>query len=321
MNPPKKFEPINNKGLKTYSISDRISKVSSEDICKPWKKGESFSAFLDTLPRILAGNQIREIITTISEAYKTGKTVIVGMGAHVIKVGLSPVIIDLMRRGVITAVALNGAGIIHDFELAMAGCTSEDVAASLGTGQFGMAGETGEFLSGAIRKASDDATGMGRAVGRMIIENEFNFADKSILAAGYELNIPVTVHVAFGTDIIHLHPAFDAAKAGETTHRDFRILSSVISTLEDGVYLNIGSAVIMPEIFLKALTLVRNLGHHVQKFTTVNMDFITHYRPMANVVHRPTAGGGKGFNLVGHHELMLPLIAAGVIESIDDKNN
>ncbi len=317
MSKSEKFEPIDNRMLKTYPISRRKSRVSLGDMGKSWRKGESFSTFLETLPHVLAGNHIRQIIKSISNAYKSGNTVITGMGAHVIKVGLSPVVIDLMKRGIITAVALNGAGIIHDFEMAMAGCTSEDVAQSLGSGQFGMAKETGEFLNEAIRGALNKEMGLGRAVGRMILEKNLPFSDISILAAGYRLEIPVTVHIAFGTDIIHLHPSFDPAKTGEATHRDFRVFASVVSTLENGVYLNIGSAVIMPEVFLKAVTMVRNLGYHVDKFTTVNIDFIRHYRPMTNVVHRPTEGGGKGYNLIGHHELMLPLIAAGVIETLD----
>jgi hypothetical protein len=239
------------------------------------------------------------------------------MGAHVIKVGLSPVIIDLMKRGLITAVALNGAGIIHDFELALAGCTSEDVAQSLASGQFGMAKETGECLNEAVQEGANEEIGLGLAVGRMIHEKKLPYSDISILAEGYRLNIPVTVHVAFGTDIIHLHPSFDSAKTGKATYRDFQIFASVISSLQGGIYLNIGSAVIMPEVFLKAITLVRNLGYNVDNFTTVNIDFLSHYRPMTNVVRRPTADTGKGYNLIGHHELILPLIAAGVIETID----
>ncbi len=317
MDKHKKFEPIDNSMLKTYSIFQRKSKVSLNDLGKKWQKGESFSTFLETLPNVLAGNHIRKVITSISNAYKSGSTVITGMGAHVIKVGLSPVIIDLMKRGIITAVALNGAGIIHDFELALAGCTSEDVAQSLASGQFGMAKETGECLNEAVQEGANEEIGLGLAVGRMIHEKKLPYSDISILAEGYRLNIPVTVHVAFGTDIIHLHPSFDSAKTGKATYRDFQLFASVISTLQGGVYLNIGSAVIMPEVFLKAITLVRNLGYNVDNFTTVNIDFLSHYRPMTNVVRRPTADTGKGYNLIGHHELILPLIAAGVIETID----
>lgn len=238
------------------------------------------------------------------------------MGAHVIKVGLGPVIIDLMERGVIHALALNGAGIIHDFELAFAGQTSEDVAAALGDGSFGMARETCGFLGEAIHDGAREGLGLGQAVGRRILADRLPHADKSLLAAGARLGIPVTVHVAIGTDIIHMHPQFDPAAAGETSHRDFRTFTGVVATLAHGVYLNVGSAVILPEIFLKALTLARNLGHHVAPLTTVNLDFIRQYRPMTNVVQRPTLEGGRGIGLVGHHEILLPLIAAGVIERL-----
>lgn len=239
------------------------------------------------------------------------------MGAHVIKVGLNPVVIDLMERGIIKAVAMNGAGIIHDFELAMTGQTSEDVAASIGDGSFGMAQETCDFLGKAILQAGRKNIGLGQAVGQAVIDAGLPVAEKSILAAGARLGIPVTVHIAIGTDIIHMHPEFNPQEAGGASYRDFMTFASVVASLDQGVYLNIGSAVILPEVFLKALTLVRNLGHKVEKLTTVNMDFIRHYRPMTNVVHRPTLEGGKGYNLVGHHEIMLPLIAAGVIEQIE----
>ncbi|MFO8085268.1 MAG: hypothetical protein R6U27_13220 [Desulfobacterales bacterium] len=312
------FDPIDLSSLKTYSIAGRKSKVSVKHLAKPWTKGNLFSAFMDYLPDILAAHQLREVIDALVCASRNKKTIIMGMGAHVIKVGLAPVIVDLIKRGVIQAVALNGAGIIHDFELAYAGKTSEDVASSLETGEFGMAKETGQFLNQAIDRSDLDITGLGKAVGNLILEHRLPFSDISILAAAAKYHIPVTVHVAFGTDIIHMHPAFDPAKAGAATHRDFRIFSSVVSTLENGVYMNVGSAVMLPEVFLKALTLVRNLGHQVKNFTTVNMDFITHYRPITNVVRRPVLSGGKGYNLIGCHEIMLPLIAAGVIEKLDD---
>ena len=311
-----KFKPIDLSPLKTYSIADRKSKVSFGDLAKPWRKGDSFLSFLDGLPDILAARQLRQVIDALVSACRAQKTIMVGMGAHVIKVGLAPVIIDLIKRGIIKAVALNGAGIIHDFEMAYAGKTSEDVAAGLDTGEFGMAQETGQFLNQAINQSDTDTVGLGFAVGNLILENRLPFAEMSILAAGVKYGIPVTVHVAFGTDIIHMHPGFDPAGAGAATHRDFRIFASVVSTLEKGVYMNVGSAVLLPEVFLKAITLVRNLGHQVKNFTTVNMDFITHYRPLTNVVHRPTLSGGKGYNLVGCHEIMLPLIAAGVIEKL-----
>lgn len=311
-----KFDPIDLSGLKTYSLSGRKSKVSTEHFARPWEKGAAFSHFLDSLPSILAGDGIRSVISAISGAHRNGRSVVMAMGAHVIKVGLNPVVIDLMQRGVITAVAMNGAGIIHDTELAMTGRTSEDVAAALGDGSFGMARETGEFLSRAIRSAGESGIGLGEAVGRAILDGRLPVAETSILAAGARLGIPVTVHVAMGTDIIHMHPSFDPQMAGGASHLDFRLFASVIATIEKGVYLNVGSAVVLPEVFLKAVTLVRNLGHHLEEFTTVNMDFIQHYRPMTNVVGRPTMEGGRGIHLTGHHEIMLPIIAAGVIEEI-----
>jgi len=314
------FKPIDTGKLKTYSISDRKSKVSADDFAVPWSKGGSLREFLERLPGILAGTDFREVISSMANAFIKKETILVGMGAHVIKVGLNPVIIDLMRRGIITAVAMNGAGIIHDSEIAMTGRTSEDVAASLGDGSFGMARETGEFLNGAIKRAGRDSLGLGEAVGKEIAEKDFPFRDKSILAAGAMLDIPVTVHVAIGTDIIHMHPGFDAGATGVATHRDFLSFASVVATLNEGVYLNIGSSVIMPEVFLKATTLARNLGHDISTFTAVNMDFIRQYRPMTNVVGRPTTKGGKGINLTGHHEIMLPLIAAGVIETVDGES-
>jgi deoxyhypusine synthase len=314
---PDQFKPIDLSGVTTYKLADRDSKVSTDDFATPWRKGSSYSEFLENLPDILAGEQLKSVISAIVQAYQSQRTVIFGMGAHVIKVGLNPVVIDLMERGVITSVAMNGAGIIHDLELAMVGQTSEDVAAALDDGSFGMARETCEFLAQALNGSEDDAVGLGQAIGRRILQKKLPLMDKSILAAGARLGIPVTVHVAIGTDIIHMHPGFDPARAGAATHHDFRLFSSIVSTLEKGVYLNVGSAVILPEIFLKATTLVRNLGHTLAEFTTVNLDFIKHYRPLTNVVSRPTLKGGRGINLVGHHEILLPLIAAGVIEEID----
>jgi len=310
------FKPMELEGLKTYSLAERKSKVSASDFASPWEAGGSFREFLERLPRILAGEDVREVISSIANARREQKTVLMAMGAHVIKVGLNPVVIDLMHRGIITGIAMNGAGIIHDLEVAITGQTSEDVSAALGDGSFGMAKETGNYLNEAIRLTRDRSLGLGEAVGRKIIDEDFSLKGNSILATGVELGIPVTVHVAIGTDIIHMHPEFDAEAAGGATHRDFRIFSTMVSTLEKGVYLNVGSAVILPEVFLKALSVVRNLGHPVHRFTAVNLDFIRHYRPMNNVVHRPTTEGGKGLRLVGHHELLLPIIAAGVIEEL-----
>ena len=313
----KPFPPIDITHLNTYSLNDRESKVTPADFGKPWERGGSFAQFINSLPNILGAGDLRAVIDALVTAYRTDKTVLFGMGAHVIKVGLNPLVIDLMRRGVISAVAMNGAGIIHDFEIAYAAKTSEDVSATLGSGRFGMARETGQYLSEAVRLAADEQTGLGTAVGRMINRHHFPHREKSILSEADRLGIPVTVHIAMGTDILHMHPDFDPAAAGEASHRDFRQFAAVVANLSEGVYLNVGSAVILPEVFLKALTLARNLGHDVSGFTSVNMDFIRHYRPMTNVVGRPTAGSGRGISLVGQHEILLPLIAAGVIEQID----
>ncbi len=314
---PQKFNPIDIRGVKTYNLSDRKSKVTAEDFAKTWQKGASYRAFLDYLPDILAGGQLKSVISAILKAYRGKRTILFGMGAHVVKVGLNPVVIDLMERGLITGVAMNGAGIIHDVELAMVGRTSEDVAAALDDGSFGMARETCTFLNEAIKSTRNKSMGLGEAVGREILEKRLPLMEKSILAAGARLGIPVTVHVAIGTDILHMHPGFDPQATGAASHHDFRLFTSIVAALEKGVYLNVGSAVILPEIFLKATTLVRNLGYTLEDFTTVNLDFLKHYRPLTNVISRPTAKGGRGINLVGHHEILLPLIAAGVIEEID----
>ena len=240
-----------------------------------------------------------------------------GMGAHPIKVGLSPVIIDLMERFILGGVAMNGAGIIHDAEMALVGQTSEDVDASLADGSFGMSHQTADFLNKAIAQQDKPEQGLGAAVGEALLKADVPYIQHSILASGFRLGVPVTVHVALGTDTIHIHPSVDPAATGAATHLDFRIFAGLVAGLEGGVYLNLGSAVVLPEIFLKALTLVRNLGHQVEQFTTVNMDFNRHYRPLVNVVERPTQEGGKGFELIGHHEIMLPLLAAAVIESLE----
>ena len=275
--------------------------------------------WLESLPRILAGEDLLEIRDRMVRAASSNRTIILAMGAHAIKVGLNPIIIDLLDRGIIKGLAMNGACIIHDAELAMAGKTSEDVASEIGAGRFGMAEETGRFLNEAISEGAEKDLGLGESVGAMLIREDFPFNRHSLLARAYELDIPVTVHVAMGTDIIHFHPSADGASIGKASHHDFRVFSSLVSELEGGVFINLGSAVIMPEVFLKALSLVRNLGHEVKDFTTVNMDFIQHYRPMTNVVHRPTLDGGKGFSLTGHHEIMFPLLAAAVIEGLDEK--
>jgi hypothetical protein len=299
--------------IKSYSLKSRASKVRIGDFSKPHKKGGTFRDFFSSLPGILASQHVKDVVAAIVQARKDERPVMLGMGAHSIKVGLSPVIIDLMERGIITSLSLNGAGIIHDFELGFMGQTSEDVDREILSGAFGMAEETGSMLNQAIKNAHVDE-GIGSAVGRMIQSGEFPYKDKSLLAAGYRLGIPVTVHVAIGTDIIHMHPSFDGRATGAAAHQDFLTFCSLVSELEGGVYLNLGSAVLLPEIFLKAVTLARNLGFTLQHFTTVNMDFVQHYRPTTNVVRRPTQNGGKGFSLTGHHEIMLPLLAAAIIE-------
>ncbi len=309
----KRFRPIDLKKIKTYSLKGRRSKVSLSDLGSPFRPGKSFKVFLNSLPGVLAVRDFREVVEAIVSAHKREKVVVLGMGAHAIKVGVNPVIIDLMKRGVINAIAMNGAGIIHDFELASAGKTSEDVAESLRHGSFGMAEETARILNQAIIKGVSKGIGIGESVGREILRGKYPYMDKSILASGAKLNIPVTVHVAIGTDIIHMHPSASGSAIGEGSHIDFRLFTSVISQLEGGVYINLGSAVIMPEVFLKALTIARNLGHKVKRFTTVNMDFIQHYRPSVNVLTRP---GGKGYALTGHHEIMFPLLAAAVLDRI-----
>jgi hypothetical protein len=272
--------------------------------------------FLERLPDILAAKDFKAVVSAIAQAHKAGKNVVLAMGAHVMKVGLNPIVVDMMERRVLTAVAMNGAGIIHDLEIAMVGKTSEDVLEGLEHGAFGMAQETADFLNRAISKAGKEGLGLAQTVGGAIIEEDLPFGKESILATARRLEIPTTAHVAIGTDTIHVHPGFDPEAAGKASYLDFKLFAAAVAALEDGVYMNVGSAVILPEVFLKALTLVRNIGHKVERFTTVNMDFIRHYRPTTNVVERPTNKGGKGYSLIGHHEIMFPLLAAAVIEKI-----
>jgi len=313
-----KLEPLSLDGIKTFSLSERHSKVSCQDFGSPWQKGGSFREFADRLPRILAGAALREVAAAWVQARKQGRPVLLGMGAHPIKVGLSPVLIDLLERGLITGVALNGAGIIHDAEVAMVGRTSEDVDEVLGCGCFGMARETAEFLNRAIAWGAELGLGLGQAVGRRLLESDFPHKDLSLLAAAAALEVPLTVHVAVGTDIIHLHPSVAPEALGATSHLDFRLFAALVSELDHGVFINLGSAVIIPEVFLKALTLARNLGHPASPLTTVNLDFVQHYRPLTNVVRRPTAEAGRGLALTGHHELMFPLLAAMVVEAMEE---
>ncbi|MFM8551375.1 MAG: hypothetical protein ACKOCD_03550 [Nitrospiraceae bacterium] len=310
--------PIDVSKLQTYPLGRRHSKVKVSDFSKPWQPGGSLKRFLATLPDILAVKTLRAVTQAIVRAHRKGKPVIVGMGAHVTKVGLNPILVDLMERGIVTAVAMNGAVIIHDFELALMGRTSEEVDAEIDSGRFGMAEETGRMLNEAIVRGAKDGEGLGEAVGHYINRYKGQFPNRqtSILATGARLGIPVTVHVALGTDIIHMHPSADGASIGACSLLDFRRLAAAVSEMDGGVYVNLGSAVILPEVFLKTVTLGRNLGHPLNDITTVNMDFLSHYRPLTNVVRRPTQKGGRGYSLIGHHELMLPLLAASVIEEL-----
>lgn len=312
-------EPLSLDGVRTYSLKDRKSKVQVGSFGQAWVPGGDMRSWLRSLPGILAAESFRRVVNSLVQATRSGRMVILAMGAHAIKVGLNPILLDLMDRGILKGLAMNGACIIHDAEIAMAGHTSEDVAMHLGDGTFGMAEETGRFLNQAIREGAAKGHGLGRAVGAMLVKEAFPHNPCSLLAGAYERDIPVTVHVAMGTDIIHGHPGADGAAIGKASHLDFRIFAGLVSRLEGGVFINLGSAVILPEVFLKALSLVRNLGHEVKRFTAVNMDFIRHYRPMTNVVERPTLEGGEGYNLVGHHEIMFPLLAAAVLEGLEEE--
>lgn len=310
------FRPLTLSRTRTYPLKRRFSKVHQTLLGKKPRKGASLRSFLRGLPDILAAHNLKEIARTIGRAHRSDKTILLGMGAHPIKVGLSPLIIDFMEKGILSGAAMNGAGIIHDFEIAFMGETSEDVAASLKDGSFGMAEETGAFLNQAITRGCEREQGIGKAVGEAILSGKLPHRRLSILAAGARLGVPVTVHVAIGTDIIHMHPKVDGKSLGEGSLRDFHTFASIVATLNGGVFLNLGSAVILPEVFLKALSLARNLGHPVRNLTTVNLDFLAHYRPLANVVSRPTMQGGKGYHLTGHLEIMVPLLFAAILEEL-----
>lgn len=314
--PKKPFKSLDFSKARTYPVRKRFSKVKTSLLGKEVKKGATVRSFLRGLPDILAAQNLIAIARKIADSKRKNNTVLLGMGAHPIKVGLSPLIIDFMERGIIHAVALNGAGVIHDFELAYMGETSEDVAATLQDGSFGMGEETGAFINEAIAEGSKNQLGVGAAVGAAIVKNRLPYRRLSILATATQLGIPVTSHVAIGTDIIHMHPKADGKALGDCSLRDFHTLTSVVATLGDGVYLNFGSAVVLPEVFLKAVSLARNLGNPVQKLTTVNLDFLQHYRPLTNVVNRPTFGSGKGYHLTGHMEIMVPLLFAAVLEQL-----
>ncbi len=305
---------IDRSRVRTYPARKRPSKVRRRDEATPHRAGASFADFLEGLPNLLGAADLRTAIEAGARAQRRKRTLLWGLGAHVIKVGLAPVIVDLVERGFVSGILMNGAGCVHDLELAMMGQTSEDVGPALDDGSFGMARETAERLNAAIAAGAADGIGMGAAVGREILEGRYRHKDRSLLATAARLDVPVTVHVAIGTDIHHMHASADGAALGATSYRDFETLAGLVSRLEGGVYWNVGSAVILPEVFLKAVSLARNLGHKVQRFTTVNLDFIRHYRPSVNVVERPTRMGGTGLSLIGQHEILLPLIAAGMIE-------
>jgi deoxyhypusine synthase len=311
-----KIEPLNLNRVKWTSLKEKKHKVGKALFARPWKKGGSLTDFLDSLPKILAGKDLREVGEQIAGATRRGKMVLMGMGAHPIKVGLSPILIDLMENGVLKGIATNGAGLIHDVEVAMVGHTSEEVDQELSRGTFGMVKETHETINHAIQKGVEKEWGIGTSLGREILKRNFPFKHLSIFAAGQRLGIPMTVHVAIGTDITHMGPSADGAAIGKGSLMDFHTFTSLVSQLEKGVFINLGSAVIIPEVFLKALNLARNLGRPVVNFTTINMDFIQHYRPTLNVIKRPTLKGGRGYTLIGHHELMFPLLAAAVLERL-----
>ena len=314
------WEPISLEKVKAFPLKERTSKVLREHFGKPWKKGGGLKLWLHSLPKILAASDFSKVVDRILDAHDAGRMIILAMGAHAIKVGLNPIIIDLMERGILKAISMNGAGIIHDTELAMAGHTSEDVASQLGGGKFGMAEEPARLINEAILEGAHLGLGLGRAVGSRIVQAKLPYKEQSLLGRAFELDIPVTVHVAIGTDTVHFHPGVDGSAIGKTSHLDFRIFATLVSKLEAGVFINLGSAVILPEVFLKALSLARNLGYEVKQFTTLNMDFIRQYRPLTNVVQRPTLEGGEGYFLIGHHEIMFPLLAAAVIEGIKEKS-
>lgn len=310
-------KPIELGDLSTYPLESRHSKVTVRDFARALTDAEArkSSVLIDSLPTILAAGSLRAVAEAVNRASREGKGIIWGAGGHVIKTGLAPVLIDLMRRGSVTSIALNGSGVIHDFEIAMIGSTSEDVDEALGQGAFGMAEETGRLLNEAIISGASDEIGLGEAVCQKLASLAPPFAEYSLLCQAYQMNLPVTVHPTIGADIINLHPMADGAATGKTAHRDFRLMTSLVKELNGGgVYLNIGSAVTLPEVFLKAVTVIRNLGLPLSDFVTANFDFIQHYRPNTNVVRRPVANGaGRGYSLTGHHEVMIPLLAAAII--------
>jgi len=308
------YEEFDLSGVKTYPLASRKSKANVADFARPLP-GPAGAALLQSLPSILGGADLKAVAAALRTARDNGHGIVWGLGAHVLKTGLSPIIIELMERGFVSALALNGAGVIHDFELALSGATSEDVDEALGPGRFGMAEETGRELNAAINQGVARGLGLGQAVVGHVHHRQPRFANVSVLAAAGRLEIPVTVHVAIGTDVIHMHKDASGAALGEGSLRDFRFFVSNVSRLEQGVYLNCGSAVVLPEVFLKAVALARNTGRSLQGLTTVNLDFMRQYRPHTNVVSRPVAGIGRGYSLVGHHEILIPLLAAALSDA------
>jgi hypothetical protein len=310
-----RVRPYDLSQIRTYPLKDRPSKVEVGQFARPHLKRGSVSEFLEGLPNILGAQDLRDLAHAVVLARDCGKAIIWGLGGHVIKTGLGPILIDLMDRGLVTALALNGSSVIHDYEIALIGSTSEDVETQLECGDFGLAEETGRGINVAVREGVADGLGIGESVGRHLAGLRPPFERYSVLLQAYLRNIPVTVHVTLGADIIHNHPSISPADTGEGTHRDFRLLASLVAGLNDGgVYLNCGSAVTLPEVFLKCVALVRNSGEPLQDFTTANLDFIQHYRPTQNVLRRPVKKGGKGIALTGHHELLIPLLAAWLVE-------
>ena len=309
------IHPLGLEGVSTYPLAERPSKVAAGDFARPFGGDASLRDFLAALPNILAVQSIREIAARMRRARELGKPILWGVGGHVVKTGLAPLLIDLMRRGFVTGLAANGSVLVHDAEVALVGSTSEDVDATLGAGAFGAAEETGRLLNEAAREAARDGLGLGEALGRALVASTPKHAELSLLCAAYRARVPFTAHVAIGTDIAHFHPQADGSALGAATHTDFRLLAELVRRMSGGgVYLNVGSAVILPEVFLKCVTLVRNLGHPLEDFTTANFDFIQSYRPLTNVVRRPTSGGaGRGFSVTGHHELTIPLLAAELL--------
>jgi len=309
-----RYEEFDLSDVRTYPLASRASKVRAQDFARPFVAGSGVSGLIASMPGLLAAADFRAVTQRIAAARRTGAGLVWGFGAHVIKAGLGPVLIDLMERGYVSALATHGAGIIHDFEIALGGATSEDVDETLGPGRFGMAEETGTLLNGAINAAVSAGGGIGEAVATYLAATAPPYAHLSVAAAAARIGIPLTVHVALGTDITHMHPAASGAALGEGSLRDFRRFVAHAATLAGGVYLNCGSAVILPEVFLKAVALVRNRGLALQDMTTVNIDFARLYRPQTNVVSRPTRESGHGYSLIGHHELLIPLLAAALVE-------